>query len=142
MVRSDVAHTFDTFVRTIGVWWPIDPFSLGKQRVRDVTVEPRAGGRIYETWDDGTTVDWGELLAWEPPTRFVTTWTATPVATEVEFSFQALGPSLTRVAVEHRGWEALTDEQLAEACALGGGYLSGAFTEGWQRILASYAASL
>ncbi|MFJ8815687.1 hypothetical protein [Amycolatopsis thermoflava] len=25
LVRSDAAHTFDTFVRTIGVWWPVEP---------------------------------------------------------------------------------------------------------------------
>src|ERR1700678_4322114 len=34
VVRSDRGHTFDTFVRTIGVWWPVTPFSAGKDRVR------------------------------------------------------------------------------------------------------------
>ena len=29
LVRSDVAHTFEVFVRTIGVWWPTDPVSSG-----------------------------------------------------------------------------------------------------------------
>ena len=55
--------------------------------------------------------------------------------TEVELTFTGLGPALTRVAVEHRGWEQLTDEQLAEDCALPGGYLGGAYGEGWARIL-------
>ncbi len=140
-VRSDVRHTFDVFVRTMGIWWPVDPFSAGKVRVRDITVQPRAGGRVYETWDDGTEVDWGELLAWEPPARFVMTWTGTPVPTEVELSFAALGPALTRVTVEHRGWEALTDEQLAQDCALPGGYASGAYSSGWTRILDRFAAA-
>ena len=103
MVRSDPRHTFDTFVRTIGAWWPAVPFSAGQDQVRDVTVEQRAGGRVYETWADGTELDWGELLAWEPPERFVMTWAGTPVPTEVEFSFAGLGPALTRVTVEHRG---------------------------------------
>jgi len=49
------------------------------------------------------------------------TWTGTPAPTEAEFTFAALGPALTRVTVEHRGWETLTDEQLAEDCALPGG---------------------
>jgi len=31
-----------------------------------VTVERRTGGRVYETWTDGTEVTWGELLAWDP----------------------------------------------------------------------------
>jgi uncharacterized protein YndB with AHSA1/START domain len=139
MVRSDVRHTFDTFIATIGIWWPVNPFSAGKDRVRDVTVQRRVGGRVYETWDDGTEVEWGELLAWDPPARFVMTWNMTPVPTEVELSFAALGPALTRVTVEHRGWDALTDEQIAEDCALPGGYASGGYSVGWSRILARFA---
>ena len=51
------------------------------------------------------------------------TWQMTPVPTEIELRFKALGPALTRVEVEHRGWEALSDEQVAAECALpGGGY--------------------
>jgi hypothetical protein len=38
----------------------------------------------------------------------------TPAPTEVELMFTPLGPALTRVAVEHRGWEALDDAQLRE----------------------------
>jgi len=40
LVRSGVDHTFDVFVRTLGVWWPRQPYSMGGDRVRDVTVEP------------------------------------------------------------------------------------------------------
>ena len=141
LVRSGIAHTFDTFVRTIAVWWPLRPFSAGGERVRDVTFERRLGGRVYETWDDGTEVDWGELLVWEPPTRFTMTWTSTPVLTEVEITFTALGPELTRVAVEHRSWERLSEEQLAEDCALPGGYTSGDYAIGWAHILGCLAAA-
>jgi uncharacterized protein YndB with AHSA1/START domain len=141
VVRSDREHTFDVFVRTIGIWWPVNPFSAGKDRVRDVTIEPRTGGRVYETWRDGTQVTWGELLAWDPPERFVMTWTMTPVPTEVELRFLVLGPALTQVEVEHRGWEALSDEQLAEDCALPGGYLGGSHAAGWTRILARMVAA-
>lgn len=142
IVRSDREHTFTTFVRTIGAWWPVQPFSAGKDRVRGITIEERAGGRVYETWADGTTVDWGALLAWEPPERFVMTWAMTPATTEVELSFAVLGPVLTRVTVEHRGWEALTSEQLGEDCALPGGYRSGAYSAGWATILGHLADRL
>lgn len=138
LVRSDVGHTFDVFVRTMGVWWPVQPFSAGGDRVRDVTVEPEVGGRVYETWADGTTCVWGELLAWQPPRLFCMTWTMTPKPTEVELTFTALGPKLTRVAVEHRGWEAMTDEELSRDCALPGGYASGGYSIGWSRILACF----
>jgi hypothetical protein len=142
LVRASRQHTFGSFVATIGAWWPVQPFSAGKDRVRDVTVEQRLGGRIYETWHDGTQVDWGTVTVWEPPQRFVMTWTGTPAATEVEFTFAVLGPALTRAAVEHRGWDALTDEQLAEDCALPGGYSSGAYAAGWATILQCLADSL
>lgn len=141
LVRSDQAHTFAVFVRTIGVWWPVQPFSAGHDRVREVTFEQRVGGRVYETWTEGTTVDWGEVVVWQPPTRFVMTWTSTPAPTEVELTFTALGPALTRVTVDHRGWEALSDAQLAEDCALPGGYTSGAYAQGWATILARLVAA-
>ncbi|MBV9855376.1 MAG: SRPBCC domain-containing protein [Streptosporangiaceae bacterium] len=141
LVRCGRRHTFDTFVRTIGAWWPVTPFSAGQDRVRDVTFERRVGGRVYETWADGTEINWGTLLAWEPPERFVMTWNVTSVATEVELTFAELGPALTRVAVEHRGWEKLSDEQLARDCALPGGYLGGAFGKGWARILGCLTAA-
>jgi hypothetical protein len=142
LVRASVRHTFDTFVASIGAWWPAQPFSAGKDRVRDITIEQRLAGRVYETWDDGTEVDWGAVTAWEPPARFVMTWNGTPEPTEVELTFTALGPGLTKVAVEHRGWDALTEEQLAEDCALPGGYRSGAYSSGWVTILSHLARAV
>lgn len=139
MVRSDIEHTFDTFVRTIGAWWPVDPFSRGQIRVCDVVFERRVGGRVYEIWDDGTKREWGQVLAWAPPAGFTMTWLVTPAATEVELSFRELGPALTRVAVEHRGWEALSDAEVRAACALPGGYAGGAFAKGWATILGHLA---
>ena len=135
LVRASASHTFDTFVATIGAWWPVQPLSVGGDRVRDVTIERRSAGRVYETWDNGSEVDWGTVTAWKPPVRFVMTWNLTPAATEVEFTFAALGPALTKVAVEHRGWDALTEEQLAEACALPGHRGQDAFTAGWAMVL-------
>lgn len=141
LVRSTRRHTFDTFVATIGAWWPVTPFSAGQDRVRDVTFERQTGGRVYETWTDGTEVDWGTLLAWEPPERFVMTWNIA-AKTEVELTFAELGPALTRVAVEHRGWERLSDEELTKDCALPGGYFGGAFDKGWADILGCFAAAM
>lgn len=141
-VRSDIDHTFEAFVRRIGEWWPVEPLSIGKSRVRDVTVDPHLGGRVYETWDDGTTVDWGEVVEWQPPRGLVMSWVHTPAATEVELSFIALGPGLTRVTVEHRGWEHLTEEQLSNDCAAPGGYRSGAYSTGWLLALRRFAESV
>ncbi|WP_439029578.1 SRPBCC domain-containing protein [Gordonia terrae] len=139
-VRSDLDHVFTTFVRTIGTWWPLQPMSVGGDRARTVTIEEHAGGRVYETWDDGTTAEWGRLAVWEPPGRFVMSWLNTPEPTEVELTFTSLGEALTRVSVEHRGWERLTDDQLREDCAAPGGYSSGAYSGGWATALTASAA--
>ncbi|MGW6034124.1 hypothetical protein ACWFOS_10710 [Gordonia terrae] len=62
--------------------------------------------------------------------------------TEVELAFTALGPTLTRVSVEHRGWEHLTEDQLREDCAAPGGYSSGAYSGGWAAALAASVAAI
>ncbi len=141
-VRVDVDRTFEAFVRTIGAGWPVEPLSIGKGRVREITVDPHLGGRVYETWDDGTTVVWGEVVVWQPPGRLVMSWAHTPAPTEVELAFRALGPGLTRVTVEHRGWEQLTEQQLGEDCAAPGGYRSGAYSTGWLLVLERFARSV
>jgi hypothetical protein len=136
-VRSDRAHVFDVFVREIGRWWPTRTHSLGGgERIEKVLFEQCLGGRVHEVWDDGTEVDWGRVLLWEPPDRFAITWNVTGVreggaVTEVEVRFLALGPSLTRVELEHRGWERLA-EGIARATEEG-------YEAGWARILALFA---
>jgi len=62
-------------------------------------------------------------------------WLLTPEPTEVELRFRPLGAALTRVSVEHRGWERMTEEQLGGACALPEGYRGGSYVRGWGMIL-------
>ena len=141
-VRSNLAHTFDVFVRTIGQWWPTVPFSNGAEQVETVVLEPRVGGRFYERWTDGTECEWGEVLEWDPPHGFSTTWMVQEAPTRVDLTFRELGPSLTRVDLLHSGWSALSDTQRREDCALPRGYEGGAYVEGWRRILGSFAGQL
>jgi hypothetical protein len=135
LVASTLEHTFEVFVREIGSWWPLQPFSIGQDRIRAVTFERALGGRVFETWDDGTIREWGHVLYWQPPERFAMSWNITGTPTEVELRFIAEAADRTRVELEHRGWDRLTEAQLSEACALPGGYLGGSFSAGWTRIL-------
>jgi uncharacterized protein YndB with AHSA1/START domain len=72
--------------------------------------EPRVGGRIYERTASGREETWGQILAWDPPLRLAYLWhlrTDRSDATEVEISFTGQADGLTRVDIEHRGWERL-----------------------------------
>ena len=107
-VRAPQATAWRVFTQQIGTWWPLGAYKIGKAAAIDVVIEPRVGGRWYERGDDGTTCEWGSVLAWEPPTRLVLSWDITAdwqydpeLKTEVEVCFIAEGQG-TRVELEHR----------------------------------------
>jgi uncharacterized protein YndB with AHSA1/START domain len=110
-VHCEISHAFEVFTAGIGAWWPVAGHSLGgRDRVADVVLEPRLGGRLYERWHDGRDAPWGDVVAWEPPERLVVTWQPNPEspgATEVEVLFEATAPATTTVRLVHRGWERL-----------------------------------
>lgn len=142
-VAATRAHTFHTFTSRIAEWWPLDPFSYGGfARIVTVTLDPRCGGEVVEHWHDGTARPWGTLLAWDPPARFCMSWDVTGEPTEVELRFVEIEERVTRVDLEHRGWERLTPEQVRAACALPGGYEGGAFNLGWTTILTAFKEHL
>jgi len=78
---------------------------------RSPAIEPRQGGRIFETTRAGNEIVWGMVNLWEPPSRFGYLWFIkekdASEATQVTITFTGLGPALTRVAIEHKGWEKL-----------------------------------
>lgn len=107
-VRAPQATAWRVFTQKIGTWWPLAMYKIGKAAAVDAVIEPRVGGRWYERGDDGTTCDWGSVLAWEPPTRLVLSWDITAdwqydpeLKTEVEIRFIAERQG-TRVELEHR----------------------------------------
>ncbi len=103
-VSASVETAFATFTQRIAAWWP-----TGSHRIFDdstVVFEERVGGRLYERAASGEEGDWGDVVAWEPPHRFVLRWRVNPNRgpTEVEVRFTAEGGG-TRVDLEHRGWD-------------------------------------
>jgi hypothetical protein len=130
-VRSGIEHTFDVFVRRLDRWWPTNTHSLGLDLVERVVFEEQVGGRVYEVQRDGTEATWGTVLAFDRPERFRMSWDIQK-GTEVEVRFRALGPALTRVELEHAGWDRLHLDDLAATTR------RGSYDEGWSKILALF----
>lgn len=112
-VRASQADAFRIFTTEMDSWWPRS-HHIGKAPMKRVIIEPKAGGRCYSEQVDDTECDWGSVLAWEPPRRFVMAWQITPAwqfepdlakSSEVEVTFTALGDERTRVDLEHRHFE-------------------------------------
>jgi uncharacterized protein YndB with AHSA1/START domain len=101
-------HAFEVWTTRIATWWPADHSVSGNPDT--VVLEPHLGGRLYERSPDGTEHDWGEITRWEPPQRFAYRWHLgrdPQTATNVEIRFEELSPTITRVVIEHRGWDQL-----------------------------------
>jgi uncharacterized protein YndB with AHSA1/START domain len=79
--------------------------------MKKAIVEGRPGGRCYSEQTDGTECDWGTVLVWDPPHRFIMAWQTTPnwqyepdlaKSSEVEVRFTPEAGGFTRVDLEHR----------------------------------------
>ena len=108
-VDCPAEHAFAVWTSGIGAWWPADHTVTGRADL-DVVMQSGVGGRIYERTPDGIEHDWGEVTVWSPPTRLAYLWHLRrdrSDATEVEIRFVAKGSAVTRIEIEHRGWERL-----------------------------------
>jgi len=139
-VDVSVERAFEVFTANFGRWWPVT-HKIGATPLKTAIIEPRVGGRWYEIGEDGRECQWGDVLAWEPPSRILlawrirTDWQFDPdLLTEVEVKFVALGPNTTRVDLEHRLLENMGDS----AAAARGIFESDA---GWSGILSGYVAA-
>ena len=112
-VKASAARAFDVFTLGLDSWWPRS-HHIGKSPMKTAMIEPRAGGRCYSEQEDGTECDWGRVLIWEPPRRFVMAWQINPdwtyqpdlsKSSEVEIRFTSLPDGTTRVDLEHRHFE-------------------------------------
>jgi uncharacterized protein YndB with AHSA1/START domain len=111
-VRASVERAFKVFTEDFDSWWPRG-HHIGSSPMTRGVIEPRVGGRCYSEQQDGTECDWGQILVWDPPHRFVWAWQITAdwkyqpdlaQSSEVEVRFTAV-PGGTRVDLEHRHLE-------------------------------------
>ena len=124
-VERPAEQSFRIFCEEIGKWWP-GGFSGKDSRL---TIEPRVGGRFYETRPDGSEYEIGKITAYRVPAVVAFTWRAPSwdINTQVEIKFIPEGAA-TRVELEHSGWE--------QTPALTEGRKS--YDSGWETILGHY----
>ena len=108
---ADPLRTFAAFTEEIALWWrPSGLFRVGVTGDGRLAFEPGAGGRLYTTFEDGSSFEIGRVLVWEPGRRLVFAWRQASFpadqSTEVEVSFEAVGAE-TRVSIEHRAWDTI-----------------------------------
>jgi len=137
-VEVPADKAFRVFTEGIDGWW-FPGHHIGESDLKEVVLEPRAGGRWYEIGVDDSECQWGHVLRWEPPHRLVlawqidATWHFDPnLVTEVEVRFVADGPNRTIVELEHRDLERFGENQdtMREGFDSSGG---------WQGLLDRYA---
>jgi len=114
-VNARPDQAFKVFTSGFDSWWPRS-HHIGKSPMKKAIIEERAGGRCYTEQIDGTECDWGSILIWEPPRRFVMAWQIRAdwqfepdiaKSSEVEVIFTPVGKDSTRVDLEHRHFERL-----------------------------------
>ena len=107
-VNATVEHAFDVFTAGYDSWWPRE-HHIGTAPLTEAVIEGRAGGRCYSKQADGTECDWGQILTWDPPHRFVLAWQINPEwkyepdlakSSEVEVRFSPEPDGGTRVDLD------------------------------------------
>jgi uncharacterized protein YndB with AHSA1/START domain len=138
-LRAAPEKAFQVFTAGFDRWWP-KTHSIGASPLKTAILEPGVGGRWYGLHEDGSEGLWGDVLAWEPPTRLVLAWRITHewgydpnLLTEVEVRFTAVGDGETRVDFEHRGLERFGESVAANQARV-------SMDGGWSHILDSFKA--
>jgi uncharacterized protein YndB with AHSA1/START domain len=108
-VQAPQEVAWRVFTERMGTWWPLAHYKIGQARAVDAIVEPKVDGRWYELGEDGSTCQWGSVLAWEPYSRLLLSWDITAdwqydpaLKTEIEIRFIPDGKIATRIELEHR----------------------------------------
>jgi uncharacterized protein YndB with AHSA1/START domain len=116
-VPADPMRSFEVFTQAIDSWWqPSGLFKVGATGDGRLAFEPGQGGRLFTTFEDGSTFEIGRISVWEPGKRLVFAWRqanfSPEQSTQVEVCFEPVGDE-TRVSIEHRAWDTIPQPHAA-----------------------------
>ena len=142
-VQAPVEGAFAAFVDRFNVWWPRDA-TWGGDRLAEIGIEAKTGGRCFERTVDGAESVWGTVLSVARPSHIVLAWQIRPdrtpeaneaAASRVDVRFVETKPGTTEVVLVHRdfsrhgeGWEAYRTAMAA--------------AKGWPRLMDLYAKAV
>jgi uncharacterized protein YndB with AHSA1/START domain len=141
-VPCEPAEAFTRFTTEIGQWWRPNPlFQFREGRNGVLAFEAGEGGRLIETYEDGTSFVIGVVSTWAPPRLLVLSWRQAnfppAISTELHVTFEPTEPGQTRVTVEHYGWDTIpSDHEARHGFPLPTFQLR--FAEWWRSILESW----
>jgi len=114
-------RAFALFTGRMHDWWPLGHSISDDPRV-DIRMESHVDGWWGQIGERGTRVQWGKVLAWEPPGRLLLAWQIDAqwqfdpdLVTELELTFTPAATN-TLVTLEHRNLERFGEsaEKMAE----------------------------
>jgi len=124
---------FKVFTEQMDAWWP-KTHHVGKTPMTEMVLEPGNGGRWYSKHEDGSEVNVGTVLSWDPYDLLILNWQIDAnfqcdptIISEIEVRFITEGQQ-TRVKMEHKDLDRLGQ----------GGKAIESMDEGWGMILNRY----
>jgi uncharacterized protein YndB with AHSA1/START domain len=133
IVETSQANAFKVFTESMDSWWP-RTHHIGRTPMTELLLEPRPKGRWFSRHEDGSEVEIGYVLVWQPNELLVLAWQVNgrfeydpEIVTEVEVQFIASGPRTTLVKLEHKNLSRLGEGKHVEG-----------MDEGWGMILQLY----
>lgn len=102
VVATTPARAFDLWVSRVDLWWP-PGHRVSGEAGGTLRIEPGVDGRFFERTPDGRELDYGRVVAWQPPTLLAYDFFlggGRDAPTRVEVRFVAAGAG-TRVEVRH-----------------------------------------
>lgn len=124
-IAATPEHAFAVFTERLGDWWPMQTHSICEDADGTVAF---ADGLVVETTPQGERHEWADVLALEPPHRILLNWRVNPerADTRLEITFTPT-PTGCRLDLHHSGFDDAGR--------------SAAYTDGWDPVLASFAAT-
>ncbi len=127
-IKASPATVWQALTDDAGKWWPAEFFIGGEEGKRSYHIEAVPGGRVYEEWEGGGGLLWGQVChsvpeqllqtvgymfpEWGGPSISFMTWrlTASDNGCTLHFSEGAIGKMPDQwTAEKEKGWKFLLD---------------------------------